>query len=147
MPSWNLMLLTYIKMYVVRFSMFTEVAWFIEEYFLIPKSTWLKMCVLFSNVILHLIFLNNICFLNKVLNFLVNSFCNNFFWSPVSLLTQKLHHRLQDQFLSFLKMLKENGKKLFLMTNSPYYFVDGGMRYMLEVSSDTFAIIFFRLNY
>ncbi|GJR53463.1 5'-nucleotidase domain-containing protein [Tanacetum coccineum] len=39
-----------------------------------------------------------------------------------------------DQFLSFLKMLKENGKKLFLMTNSPYYFVDGGMRYMLEDS-------------
>ncbi|XP_071698106.1 uncharacterized protein [Rutidosis leptorrhynchoides] len=38
------------------------------------------------------------------------------------------------QFLSFLKMLKENGKKLFLMTNSPYYFVDGGMRYMLEDS-------------
>lgn len=76
MPSWNLMLLTYIKMYVVRFSMFTEVAWFIEEYFLIPKNTWLKMCVLFCNVILHLVFLNNICFLNKVLNFLVNSFCN-----------------------------------------------------------------------
>lgn len=38
------------------------------------------------------------------------------------------------EFLSFLKMLKENGKKLFLMTNSPYYFVDGGMRYMLEDS-------------
>ncbi|KAF5804915.1 putative 5'-nucleotidase [Helianthus annuus] len=38
------------------------------------------------------------------------------------------------QFLSFLKMLRENGKKLFLMTNSPYYFVDGGMRYMLEDS-------------
>lgn len=38
------------------------------------------------------------------------------------------------QFLSFLKMLKENGKKLFLLTNSPYYFVDGGMRYMLEES-------------
>ncbi|RZC61869.1 hypothetical protein C5167_023632 [Papaver somniferum] len=29
-------------------------------------------------------------------------------------------------------MLKEKGKKLFLMTNSPYYFVDGGMRSMLE---------------
>lgn len=30
-------------------------------------------------------------------------------------------------------MLKEKGKKLFLLTNSPYYFVDGGMRFMLEV--------------
>ncbi|KAL8236912.1 hypothetical protein R6Q59_017993 [Mikania micrantha] len=38
------------------------------------------------------------------------------------------------QLLSFLKMLRENGKKLFLLTNSPYYFVDGGMRYMLEDS-------------
>ncbi|KAL8149542.1 hypothetical protein AgCh_006518 [Apium graveolens] len=36
--------------------------------------------------------------------------------------------------LKFLKVLKEQGKKLFLMTNSPYYFVDGGMRYMLEES-------------
>ncbi|RZC53969.1 hypothetical protein C5167_012815 [Papaver somniferum] len=36
------------------------------------------------------------------------------------------------QMLRFLKMLKEKGKKLFLMTNSPYYFVDGGMRFMLE---------------
>lgn len=34
--------------------------------------------------------------------------------------------------LNFLKMLKEKGKKLFLLTNSPYYFVDGGMRFMLE---------------
>lgn len=33
----------------------------------------------------------------------------------------------------FLKMLKEKGKKLFLLTNSPFYFVDGGMRYLLEV--------------
>ncbi|XP_010278001.1 PREDICTED: 5'-nucleotidase domain-containing protein DDB_G0275467 isoform X2 [Nelumbo nucifera] len=36
------------------------------------------------------------------------------------------------QMLRFLKMLKEKGKKLFLLTNSPYYFVDGGMRFMLE---------------
>lgn len=35
--------------------------------------------------------------------------------------------------LFFLKMLKEKGKKLFLLTNSPYYFVEGGMRFMLEV--------------
>ncbi|XP_026384041.1 5'-nucleotidase domain-containing protein DDB_G0275467-like [Papaver somniferum] len=40
--------------------------------------------------------------------------------------------------LHFLKMLKEKGKKLFLMTNSPYYFVDGGMRSMLEVPSNLF---------
>ncbi|CAL5359501.1 unnamed protein product [Camellia sinensis] len=32
------------------------------------------------------------------------------------------------------RMLKENGKKLFLLTNSLYYFVDGGMRFMLEDS-------------
>ncbi|KAL2338563.1 hypothetical protein Fmac_013009 [Flemingia macrophylla] len=38
--------------------------------------------------------------------------------------------------LQFLKMLKEKGKKLFLLTNSPYYFVDGGMRFMLEDSMD-----------
>lgn len=37
-----------------------------------------------------------------------------------------------SRVLHFLKMLKEKGKKLFLLTNSPYYFVDGGMRYMLE---------------
>ncbi|KAL7194628.1 hypothetical protein ACSBR1_034956 [Camellia fascicularis] len=39
-----------------------------------------------------------------------------------------------SQLLRFLMMLKENGKKLFLLTNSPYYFVDGGMRFMLEDS-------------
>ncbi|KAI3867169.1 hypothetical protein MKW92_010635, partial [Papaver armeniacum] len=33
---------------------------------------------------------------------------------------------LVKYILRFLKMLKEKGKKLFLMTNSPYYFVDGG---------------------
>ncbi|OMO54548.1 HAD-superfamily hydrolase, subfamily IG, 5'-nucleotidase [Corchorus olitorius] len=38
------------------------------------------------------------------------------------------------QLLRFLRMLKEKGKKLFLLTNSPYYFVDGGMQYMLEDS-------------
>ncbi|KAK4757306.1 hypothetical protein SAY87_007433 [Trapa incisa] len=37
-----------------------------------------------------------------------------------------------EQMLFFLKMLKKKGKKLFLLTNSPYYFVDGGMRFMLE---------------
>ncbi|XP_044472277.1 5'-nucleotidase domain-containing protein DDB_G0275467 [Mangifera indica] len=36
--------------------------------------------------------------------------------------------------LHFLKMLREKGKKLFLLTNSPYYFVDGGMHFMLEDS-------------
>ncbi|XVE98657.1 hypothetical protein REPUB_Repub03eG0125900 [Reevesia pubescens] len=38
------------------------------------------------------------------------------------------------QLLSFLRMLKEKGKKLFLLTNSPYYFVDGGMQFMLQDS-------------
>ncbi|PKA57595.1 hypothetical protein AXF42_Ash018570 [Apostasia shenzhenica] len=36
------------------------------------------------------------------------------------------------QVLKFLRMLKEKGKKLFLLTNSPYHFVDGGMRFILE---------------
>ncbi|WJX96744.1 hypothetical protein P8452_77909 [Trifolium repens] len=40
------------------------------------------------------------------------------------------------KILCFLKMLKEKGKKLFLLTNSPYSFVDGGMRFMLEDSMD-----------
>ncbi|CAI8611307.1 unnamed protein product [Vicia faba] len=40
------------------------------------------------------------------------------------------------KILSFLKKLKEKGKKLFLLTNSPYYFVDGGMRFMLQDSMD-----------
>ncbi|XVF47837.1 hypothetical protein PTKIN_Ptkin03bG0143000 [Pterospermum kingtungense] len=38
------------------------------------------------------------------------------------------------QLLCFLRMLKKKGKKLFLLTNSPYYFVDGGMQFMLEDS-------------
>lgn len=38
------------------------------------------------------------------------------------------------QLLRFLRMLRENGKKLFLLTNSPFNFVDGGMRFMLEDS-------------
>lgn len=38
------------------------------------------------------------------------------------------------ELLRFLKMLREKGKKIFLLTNSPYYFVDGGMRFMLEES-------------
>ncbi|XP_050130588.1 uncharacterized protein LOC126607154 isoform X4 [Malus sylvestris] len=40
------------------------------------------------------------------------------------------------QLLHFLKMLREKGKKLFLLTNSPYYFVDGGMTFMLEDSKE-----------
>ncbi|XP_011623916.2 5'-nucleotidase domain-containing protein DDB_G0275467 isoform X1 [Amborella trichopoda] len=36
------------------------------------------------------------------------------------------------QIFRFLKMLKEKEKKLFLLTNSPYYFVDGGMQFMLQ---------------
>ncbi|KAL8136976.1 hypothetical protein V2J09_002977 [Rumex salicifolius] len=41
------------------------------------------------------------------------------------------------QLFRFLNTLRENGKKLFLLTNSPYYFVDGGMRYLLEDSLGT----------
>jgi hypothetical protein len=40
---------------------------------------------------------------------------------------------LQSQVFRFLKTLREKGKKLFLLTNSPFYFVDGGMSYLLEV--------------
>ncbi|CAL9095732.1 unnamed protein product [Musa textilis] len=40
-----------------------------------------------------------------------------------------------SQVLGLLKKLKAKGKKLFLLTNSPYYFVDGGMRFMLEDNS------------
>ncbi|KAK8351061.1 hypothetical protein V6Z12_A05G008100 [Gossypium hirsutum] len=39
------------------------------------------------------------------------------------------------QLLQFLRILKEKGKRLFLLTNSPYYFVDGGMQFMLEDST------------
>uniref|UniRef100_A0A2P2K088 Cytosolic purine 5-nucleotidase n=1 Tax=Rhizophora mucronata TaxID=61149 RepID=A0A2P2K088_RHIMU len=38
------------------------------------------------------------------------------------------------QVLHFLRMLRDRGKKLFLLTNSPFYFVDGGMHFMLEDS-------------
>ncbi|KAJ0965695.1 hypothetical protein J5N97_026833 [Dioscorea zingiberensis] len=41
-----------------------------------------------------------------------------------------------SQMLPFLKMLKEKGKKLFLLTNSPFNFVDGGMRFMLQDFGD-----------
>ncbi|XP_010525764.1 PREDICTED: 5'-nucleotidase domain-containing protein DDB_G0275467 isoform X2 [Tarenaya hassleriana] len=41
------------------------------------------------------------------------------------------------QLLRFLRMLKDKGKKLFLLTNSPYHFVDGGMRFLME---DTFGV-------
>ncbi|XP_037441476.1 5'-nucleotidase domain-containing protein DDB_G0275467-like [Triticum dicoccoides] len=37
-----------------------------------------------------------------------------------------------SQVFRFLKTLREKGKKLFLLTNSPFYFVDGGMSYLLE---------------
>ncbi|KAM7472872.1 hypothetical protein LguiA_011055 [Lonicera macranthoides] len=41
------------------------------------------------------------------------------------------------ELLRLLRMLREEGKKLFLLTNSPFYFVDGGMRFMLEDSLGT----------
>ncbi|KAM0843653.1 hypothetical protein ACQ4PT_057574 [Festuca glaucescens] len=37
-----------------------------------------------------------------------------------------------NKVFRFLKTLREKGKKLFLLTNSPFYFVDGGMSYLLE---------------
>ncbi|KAF7806582.1 5'-nucleotidase domain-containing protein [Senna tora] len=40
------------------------------------------------------------------------------------------------KIFQFLKNLRERGKKLFLLTNSPFNFVDGGMRFMLEDSMD-----------
>lgn len=43
--------------------------------------------------------------------------------------------------LQFVKMLREKGKKLFLLTNSPYYFVDGGMRFMFEVVRDVITFV------
>ncbi|KAM7266934.1 hypothetical protein ACFE04_009100 [Oxalis oulophora] len=41
---------------------------------------------------------------------------------------------LSDPHKYLIKNVSEKGKKLFLMTNSPYNFVDGGMRFMLEDS-------------
>ncbi|GAB4853626.1 hypothetical protein Ancab_017817 [Ancistrocladus abbreviatus] len=40
------------------------------------------------------------------------------------------------QLFHFLSMLRDKGKKLFLLTNSPYNFVDGGMHFLLEDSLD-----------
>ncbi|XP_057853857.1 uncharacterized protein LOC131063905 isoform X3 [Cryptomeria japonica] len=47
--------------------------------------------------------------------------------------------------LKFLRTLRERGKKLFLLTNSPFYFVDGGMRFMFEelgVKGDSWQDLF-----
>lgn len=52
---------------------------------------------------------------------------------------------LQSQVFRFLKTLREKGKKLFLLTNSPFYFVDGGMSYLLEVLS-IFKYVFCALS-
>ncbi|KAJ8438817.1 hypothetical protein Cgig2_023851 [Carnegiea gigantea] len=46
------------------------------------------------------------------------------------------------QLFHFLKMLREHGKKLFLLTNSPYYFVDGGMSFLLECVSFLLSSLF-----
>ncbi|KAG0470464.1 hypothetical protein HPP92_017164 [Vanilla planifolia] len=37
-----------------------------------------------------------------------------------------------SQVLKFITMLKEKGKKVFMLTNSPYQFVDGGMKFISE---------------
>ncbi|RZC74687.1 hypothetical protein C5167_050167 [Papaver somniferum] len=70
-----------------------------------------------------------------------------------SYLYEDLNHAIQHvqrsglvhrgQMLLFLKMLKEKGKKLFLMNNSPYYFVDGGMR---DSWRDVFDVVIAQVN-
>lgn len=39
----------------------------------------------------------------------------------------------QTAVVEMLKSLKERGKKLFILTNSPFPFVDGGMRFLFQV--------------
>ncbi|KAK4257606.1 hypothetical protein QN277_007170 [Acacia crassicarpa] len=41
-----------------------------------------------------------------------------------------------EKIFQLLKMLRERGKNLFLLTNSPFSFVDKGMRFLLEDSMD-----------
>ncbi|KAL2347587.1 hypothetical protein Fmac_001587 [Flemingia macrophylla] len=50
--------------------------------------------------------------------------------------------------LQFLKTLKEKGQKLFLLTNSPYYFVDGGMHSMdlRECWTELFDVVIAKAN-
>jgi len=42
---------------------------------------------------------------------------------------------MQPKVVEFLQVLKERGKKLFILTNSPFPFVDGGMRFLFQVLS------------
>ncbi|XP_020582621.1 5'-nucleotidase domain-containing protein DDB_G0275467 [Phalaenopsis equestris] len=58
-----------------------------------------------------------------------------------------------DKVLKFLTKLKEKGKKIFLLTNSPYYFVNGGMRFLLQDGGiyrdswrDLFDVVIVRAN-
>lgn len=37
--------------------------------------------------------------------------------------------------IEMLKTLKQRGKKLFILTNSPFPFVDGGMKFLFQVNS------------
>lgn len=82
-----------------------EVVWSIEEFLLILPDTCLKTLVQNFSARLQLLWL---IFSEHLVTF-------------------------QGQLLRFLRSLKDKGKKLFLMTNSPYHFVDGGMRYLMEV--------------
>jgi hypothetical protein len=44
---------------------------------------------------------------------------------------------MQPGVIQQLKRLKASGKKLFILTNSPFFFVDGGMRYLFQVNPKT----------
>ncbi|KAE8713984.1 hypothetical protein F3Y22_tig00110202pilonHSYRG00103 [Hibiscus syriacus] len=48
-----------------------------------------------------------------------------------------LHVHQSGPVITLSKDVKGEGKKIFLLTNSPYYFVDGGMQFLLEDSMDS----------
>ncbi|KAK3863889.1 hypothetical protein Pcinc_013531 [Petrolisthes cinctipes] len=46
------------------------------------------------------------------------------------------------KLVTFFKRLKENGKEIFIITNSPFYFVNAGMTYLLgEEWRDYFSVV------
>jgi hypothetical protein len=47
----------------------------------------------------------------------------------------------QPGVIQQLKRLKASGKKLFILTNSPFFFVDGGMRYLFQVKASTSPLL------
>jgi HAD superfamily 5'-nucleotidase-like hydrolase len=48
----------------------------------------------------------------------------------------KRYFRRSSRLREMLQRLKESGKKTFLLTNSPFWFVDQGMRYLLSSEED-----------